>query len=135
MASRYLIEPVSRKSSRETRIQCVESQGSEAPFVIRAADGVFYIYGSHMAAALSQDLMNWETISRNAEKGCKLFEDVQTELQEALFWARTATFWASDVQQLADGHYYSQFLQAYRYLFTHPEILENPPSKVVEDIY
>ena len=76
------------------------------PSVIRADDGYFYIYGSHMAAARSQDLMSWETISRNAESGCKLFEDVQTELQEALFWARTATFWASDVQQLADGCYY-----------------------------
>ena len=38
-------------------------------------------------------------------------------------------------ERIADGHYYSQFLQAYRYLFAHPEILENPPSKVVEDIY
>ncbi|MBE5798813.1 MAG: glycoside hydrolase family 43 protein [Clostridiales bacterium] len=76
------------------------------PSVILADDGYFYIYGSHMAAARSQDLMSWETISRNAESGCKLFEDVQTELQEALFWARTATFWASDVQQLADGRYY-----------------------------
>ena len=38
-------------------------------------------------------------------------------------------------ERIADGHYYSQFLQAYRYLFRHPEILESPPSKVVEDIY
>ena len=79
------------------------------PSVILADDGYFYIYGSHMAAARSQDLMNWEMISRNAEKGCKLFEDVQTELQEALFWAKTATFWASDVQQLADGRYYMYY--------------------------
>ena len=76
------------------------------PSVILVDDGYFYIYGSHMAAARSKDLMSWEMISRNAESGCKLFEDVQTELQEALFWARTATFWASDVQQLADGRYY-----------------------------
>lgn len=38
-------------------------------------------------------------------------------------------------ERTVDGHYYAQFLQAYRYLFSHPEILENPPSKVVEDIY
>ena len=76
------------------------------PSIIKADDGYYYIFGSHMAAARSLDLMQWETISRNAESGCKLFEDVQTELQEALFWARTATFWASDVQQLADGRYY-----------------------------
>ena len=76
------------------------------PSVILADDGYFYIYGSHMAAARSQDLMSWEMISRNAETGCKLFADVQTELREALSWAKTTTFWASDVQQLADGRYY-----------------------------
>lgn len=38
-------------------------------------------------------------------------------------------------ERTVDGHYYAQFLQAYRYLFAHPEILEAPPTKVVEDIY
>lgn len=38
-------------------------------------------------------------------------------------------------ERTVDGHYYAQFLQAFRYLFLHPEILETPPSKVVEDIY
>ena len=38
-------------------------------------------------------------------------------------------------ERTVDGHYYAQFLQAMRYLFQHPEILENPPSRVVEDIY
>ena len=37
-------------------------------------------------------------------------------------------------ERTVDGHYYSQFLQAYRYLFQHPEILETPPTKVVEDV-
>ena len=30
------------------------------PSVIRTEDGTFYIYGSHMAAAKSTDLMQWE---------------------------------------------------------------------------
>ncbi len=34
-----------------------------------------------------------------------------------------------------DGHYYSQFLQGYRYIIQHPEIVETPPSRVVEDIF
>lgn len=38
-------------------------------------------------------------------------------------------------ERIADGHYYAQFLQAYRYMFQHPEILETPPTKVVEDVY
>ena len=38
-------------------------------------------------------------------------------------------------ERTVDGHYYAQFLQAIRYLFAHPEIVEAPPSKVVEDVY
>ena len=36
---------------------------------------------------------------------------------------------------IVDGHYYAQFFQAYQYMFAHPEILETPPTKVVEDIF
>jgi hypothetical protein len=36
---------------------------------------------------------------------------------------------------IVDGHYYAQFFQAYQYMFLHPEILETPPTKVVEDIF
>ncbi len=35
---------------------------------------------------------------------------------------------------IVDGHYWAQFLQAYRYMFAHPEILVSPPSRVIEDI-
>ena len=38
-------------------------------------------------------------------------------------------------ERTVDGHYYAQFLQAIRYLFQHPEIVETPPSKVVEDVF
>lgn len=37
-------------------------------------------------------------------------------------------------ERIADGHYFAQFLQAYRYIFQHPEILEKAPSRVIEDI-
>ena len=37
-------------------------------------------------------------------------------------------------ERMCDGHYYSQFLQGMRYIFLHPEIIETPPTKVVEDI-
>ena len=36
---------------------------------------------------------------------------------------------------IVDGHYYAQLLQAFRYMFQHPEIVETPPSKVVEDVF
>jgi len=76
------------------------------PSVIRADDGYYYIFGSHMAAARSADLISWEMISRNAtDRGCTLVEHVQTQMKEALTYARTTTFWAPDVQQLPDGRY------------------------------
>ncbi len=37
-------------------------------------------------------------------------------------------------ERIVDGHYYAQFLRAYKYLFAHPEIVESPPSKVNEDV-
>ena len=33
-----------------------------------------------------------------------------------------------------DGHYYAQLLRAFRYIFDHPEVVENPPSRVIEDV-
>lgn len=38
-------------------------------------------------------------------------------------------------ERTIDGHYYAQFLQAFRYICQHPEIVETPPSKVVEDVF
>ncbi len=38
-------------------------------------------------------------------------------------------------ERTVDGHYFSQALQAWRYLFEHPEIVESPPSRVMEDVY
>ena len=35
---------------------------------------------------------------------------------------------------IVDGHYWAQCLQAYRYMFAHPEMLATPPSRVVEDV-
>lgn len=38
-------------------------------------------------------------------------------------------------ERTVDGHYYAQSLQAFRYICQHPEIVETPPSKVVEDVF
>ena len=38
-------------------------------------------------------------------------------------------------ERTVDGHYYAQAFQALRYIFQHPEILEQPPTRVVDDIY
>lgn len=81
--------------------------GVHDPSIIKADDGWYYIYGSHMQAAKSKNLINWTMISKGpSNSACTLFENVQTELSEALTYAKTDTFWASDVIQLADGKYY-----------------------------
>ena len=79
------------------------------PSIIKADDGYFYIFGSHMAAARSLDLIDWEMISTNAQAGCTLVENVQEQMKEALTYSRTNTFWAPDVIQLADGKYYMYY--------------------------
>ncbi|MDR0928682.1 MAG: glycoside hydrolase family 43 protein [Oscillospiraceae bacterium] len=79
------------------------------PSIIRAEDGAYYIYGSHMTCARSEDLMRWQLLSSNAEGGCTLVEDVQNQMREALTYAKTSTFWAPDVQQLRDGRYYMYY--------------------------
>ena len=38
-------------------------------------------------------------------------------------------------ERTADGHYWAQAFQAWRYIFQHPEILEQPPTRIVEDVY
>ena len=76
------------------------------PSIIKADDGYYYIYGSHMAAAKSADLIDWKLISRDASNaGCTLVENVQEQMKDSLSYSRTTTFWAPDVVQLANGTY------------------------------
>lgn len=78
------------------------------PSVIKVKD-TYYVFGSHLAAAKSQDLLEWTQISSNAQTGNKLIPNVKTEMAEALSWAETNTFWAPDVIQLDDGRYYMYY--------------------------
>lgn len=95
--------------NRELPIPRYKNDAVHDPSIILADDGWYYIYGSHMAAARSQDLIKWEVISRDAGTGCTLVENVQEQMKEALQYAKTTTFWAPDVIQLADGRYYMYY--------------------------
>lgn len=76
------------------------------PSIIKADDGYYYIFGSHMAAARSADLIDWTLISKDATNtGCTLVENVQEQMAEALAYSQTTTFWAPDVVQLNNGTY------------------------------
>ena len=101
-----MLMTVSLPACAEDAAPAFKSVSVHDPSIIKADDGYYYIFGSHMAAARSEDLMSWTSISTNAQSGCTLVENVQTQMKEALSWAKTNTFWAPDVQQLKDGRYY-----------------------------
>src|SRR5699024_1520010 len=63
----------------------------------------FYLFGSHLAAARSGDMMHWESVSNLVTPGNPLFDDVTEELSEAFEWADATTLWSPDVTETADG--------------------------------
>ena len=71
-----------------------------------AYDGTYYIFGSHLAAAKSDDLMKWEMIGNGVNQSNKIIDNPIEEMKEAFEWAKTDTFWAPDVIQLEDGKFY-----------------------------
>lgn len=81
------------------------------PSVIKAGK-TYYVFGSHMGAAKSDDLMRWTQLSTDAGRGNTLVPNVKKELQEAIEWAGVDTFWAPDVIQLEDGKFYMYYCAA-----------------------
>ncbi|AIQ35460.1 MULTISPECIES: glycoside hydrolase family 43 protein [Paenibacillus] len=73
------------------------------------ADNKYYVFGSHLASAKSNDLMSWSQLSSGVVAGNVLIPNVKEEFAEALEWAQTDTLWAPDVIQLADGKYYMYY--------------------------
>jgi arabinan endo-1,5-alpha-L-arabinosidase len=78
------------------------------PSVFRVGD-TFYVIGSHMASAKTTDLIKWEQVSYNAQNGNKLVPNVQEDFKEAFVWARTATFWAGDIEPMPDGRFFMYY--------------------------
>lgn len=78
------------------------------PSVIRV-DSTFYVFGSHLAAAKSNDLMQWQLVASDVNAQNPLFENVVQELKATFDWAQSDTLWAADVIQLADGRFYMYY--------------------------
>ncbi|MGJ4730332.1 family 43 glycosylhydrolase [Luteimonas sp. SDU101] len=76
---------------------------------ILEAEGRYYIFGSHLAAARSDDLLAWDSIADGVNAQNPLFDNVLVELRETLEWAQTDTLWAPDVIRLGDGRYYMYY--------------------------
>lgn len=73
------------------------------PSVIRA-NNQYYVFGSHLSAAKSSYLTSWDRVADGVNVSNPLFNNVNSELSEALNWAETSTLWAPDVIQL-NGQY------------------------------
>lgn len=78
------------------------------PSVIKVADA-YYVFGSHLAAARSTDLMNWTGVADGVNDGNPLFQKVSTALAEAFAWAQVTDLWAPDLIQLDDGKFYMYY--------------------------
>src|SRR5688572_25491827 len=78
------------------------------PSVIRDSDGTFYVFGSHLAAARSTDLMNWQYIANGLDATNPLWSTIPLEGNQ---WTGIPGSWAADVIKLKDGkyHFYYSF--------------------------
>lgn len=75
------------------------------PSIIKTA-GTYYVFGSHLAAAKSTDLMNWTRFADGVNNANPLFANVTTALADAFAWSQVTDLWAADVVQLDDGKFY-----------------------------
>jgi arabinan endo-1,5-alpha-L-arabinosidase len=82
--------------------------GVHDPSLIKVGN-TYYIFGSHLAAAKSTNLMSWQMVANGVSPSNPLFNNVVTELSQAMSWAETNTLWAADVARLPDGRFYMYY--------------------------
>ena len=109
MAAALLLAPAAATAQAGFSPPTFQNVPVHDPSVVRNVDGQFYVFGSHLAAAKSRDLLNWQMVANGVTPTNPLFNDVTRELAEALDWAQTNTLWAADVIQLADGKFYMYY--------------------------
>lgn len=79
------------------------------PSVIRTGGGI-YVFGSHLAAARTTDLMNWTKLADGVDNNNPLFGNkLTTELAATFAWTTVTDLWAPDVEQLPDGKFYMYY--------------------------
>lgn len=78
------------------------------PSVLKVGQ-TYYVFGSHLMSAKSDDLIQWTQLSEGVRPGNPLFADPFRELEETFQWTQSNTLWAADVIQLADGKFYMYY--------------------------
>lgn len=83
------------------------------PMVIKD-DGIYYIFGSHLAAAKSTDLIHWESISGDWSADNPVIPNPEEQLREAMEWPNpdAESTWAKS-PILLDGVYHLYFSAAH----------------------
>ena len=88
----------------------VEKEFSEVsvhdPSIVQGEDGSYYIFGSHLAVAKTDDLMNWSYVNQGVKDDNEIIPDVYSVMRDAFEWSHSNTFWAPDVVKLNDGKYH-----------------------------
>lgn len=75
------------------------------PSVLEGEDGEYYIFGSHLAVAKTNDFMNWTYVNQGVKNDNTVIPNVVNNMKEAFEWSHSNTFWAPDVVQLNNGSY------------------------------
>lgn len=75
------------------------------PSVIRVGD-TYYVFGSHLAAAKTTDLLQWDLVADGVNQNNPLFDNAVEELAEIYNWSSAVDLWANEVIQLEDGRFY-----------------------------
>src|SRR3990170_4579345 len=72
------------------------------PSVIRGDDGSYYVFGSHLAAARTTDLMNWQFVANGVDSTNPLYSTIPLDGTQ---WTGVPGSWAADVIKFKDGKY------------------------------
>ncbi len=79
------------------------------PAIVDEGDGTYYIFGSHLAVAKTDDLQNWEYVNQGVSNESKVIPDVFHQMKDAFEWSHSNTFWAPEVRKLGDGKYHMYY--------------------------
>ena len=88
----------------EFEVPTFNSASVHDPSVIRVGDW-WYVFGSHLSVARTNDFMHWEQVAAYADGYHPMFGYAQEKFRETLEWAETDTFWAPDMIQLQDERF------------------------------
>jgi arabinan endo-1,5-alpha-L-arabinosidase len=74
------------------------------PSVLRVGDE-WYVFGSHLAAAKTDDFLRWQLVADGVNSANPLFDNVVVELQDIFEWSGAIGLWANDVIGMPDGRF------------------------------